>query len=111
MLWLYYYYYYYYYFHYYFHYSNHYYYYYYYYYYHYYLCIYDSTSCVGYSHCGSGGATPGRARENALSATLAVKSGNNKIMYQDIATAPSDATNDLSMPCHEQRNGAAIAFR
>jgi len=29
--------------------------------------------------------------------------------YQDISTAPADATNDLSMPCHEQRTGVAIA--
>jgi len=30
---------------------------------------------------------------------MAVKSGNNKIIYQDILSALADATNDLSMPC------------
>ena len=39
----------------------------------------------------------------------AVKSGNNKITYKDIWTALPDATNDLSMPCHEQQTGAATA--
>jgi len=40
---------------------------------------------------------------------VAVKGGNNKIIYRpkDILTALADATNDLSMPCHEQRSGAA----
>jgi len=37
---------------------------------------------------------------------LAVKSGNKRIMYQDILTALAHATNDLPMPCHEQRPGA-----
>src|SRR6218665_1448431 len=44
-------------------------------------------------------------RNASLAAALAVKSGNNKIEYQDILTALADATNDLSMPCHEQRMG------
>jgi len=35
-----------------------------------------------------------------------VKSGHNKIMYQDILTGLADATNDLYMPCHEQWTGA-----
>jgi len=45
---------------------------------------------------------PGR-NTFALAAALAVKSGNNtiKIIYQDMFTALADATNDLSMPCHE----------
>ena len=33
---------------------------------------------------------------------LAIRSGRNKIIYEDILTALADATNDLSMPCHEQ---------
>ena len=36
-----------------------------------------------------------------------MKSGNNKIIYLDILTALADATNDLSMPCNEQRTGDA----
>jgi len=40
-----------------------------------------------------------------LAAALAVISGNNKIIYQDILTALADATNDQPMPCHEQRPG------
>ena len=43
----------------------------------------------------------------ALAAALAVNSGNNKIIYQDILTALADATNDLTMLCHELRIGAA----
>jgi len=42
---------------------------------------------------------------------MAVKSCNNKIIYKDILTARADATNELSMPCHEQRTGAATADR
>jgi len=38
---------------------------------------------------------------------LASKSGNNKIIYQDILTAIADATNDLSMPCHKQQTDSA----
>ena len=53
------------------------------------------------------GICPGR-NTFALAATLAVKSGNNKIIYQNILTALADANNDLSMHCHEQRTGAAI---
>src|SRR6218665_3537360 len=45
------------------------------------------------------------------SSALAVKSGNNKIIHQDILNALSDETNDLSMPCHEQRTGAATELR
>ena len=37
---------------------------------------------------------------------LAVKSGNNKIIYQDILTVLAGATNDLPT-CPEQRAGAA----
>ena len=44
---------------------------------------------------------------SALATALAIKSGNNKIIYQDILTALAGATNDLSMPCHEQRTGDA----
>src|SRR6218665_3440642 len=39
---------------------------------------------------------------------LAVKSSNTKIIYQDILTALADATNDLFMPCLEQRTGAPL---
>src|SRR6218665_602366 len=48
------------------------------------------------------GNCPGRN-----SSALAVKSGNNKIIYRpnDILTVLADAT--LYMPCHEQRAGAA----
>ena len=52
---------------------------------------------------------------NALAETLhpgcrpGSHSGNNKIIYQDILTALADATDDLSMPCHEQRTGAVTA--
>jgi len=42
---------------------------------------------------------------------LAVKSGNNKIVYLDILTAFDDVTNDLSMQCREQRIGAATGNR
>jgi len=50
------------------------------------------------------GKIPGR-NASVLAAALAVKGGNNKIIYEDILTALADATNDLSMPCHEQRTG------
>src|SRR6218665_1737325 len=46
---------------------------------------------------------------STLAAALAVKSGNNKIIYQDILTAFADATNDLCMPRNEQPTGAATA--
>jgi len=52
------------------------------------------------------GQCPGR-NTSALTTALAVKSDNNKIIYQDISRALDDATNDLSMPCYEQRTGAA----
>ena len=42
---------------------------------------------------------PGRRNTSALAAALGVKSGNNKIIHQDILTALADATCDLSMPC------------
>src|SRR6218665_3152354 len=45
---------------------------------------------------------PGR-NASTLAAALAVKSGNNKIIHQDSLTALANATNDLSMPCHERR--------
>jgi len=48
------------------------------------------------------GICPGRN-----TSTLAVKSGNNIILYKDILTAFVNATNDLSTPCHEHRTGAA----
>src|SRR6218665_1403414 len=54
------------------------------------------------------GKCPGR-NTSALVAALAVKSGNNKIKYQDILAALADATDDLSVPCHEHRTGAATA--
>jgi len=41
---------------------------------------------------------------------MAVKSGNNKIIYEDILTTLSDANNDLSMTCHEQRPGDVTAL-
>ena len=41
---------------------------------------------------------------------LAVKSGNNKIIYQDILTVLAGATNDLPT-CPEQRAGAAAEKR
>jgi len=50
------------------------------------------------------GKCPGR-NTSALAAAMAVKGGNNEIIYQDILTALADATNDLSMPCHEQWTG------
>jgi len=53
------------------------------------------------------GKCPAR-KTSALATALAVKNGNNKIIYQDILTALADATNGLPMPCHEQRTGAAI---
>ena len=67
----------------------------------------------------SGCATPGRATANALACkntftlavALAVKSGNNEIIYQDILTALADETNDLSMPCHDQRAGLVATVR
>ena len=37
------------------------------------------------------------------------QSGNNKIKYQDVLTVLTNTTNDLSMPCHKQRTGAATA--
>jgi len=41
------------------------------------------------------GISPGR-NASALAAVLAVESGSNKIIYQDILTALAEATND---PC------------
>ena len=38
---------------------------------------------------------------------MAVKSGNNKIIYPAILAALAEVTNDLSMTCHEQRAGSA----
>ena len=64
----------------------------------------------------SGGATPDFARANTLylggntsvlAEALAVKSCNNKFISQDILT---DDTNNLPMPCHEQRIGAAAVY-
>src|SRR6218665_2172267 len=54
------------------------------------------------------GKCPSR-NTSALPATLAVKSGNTKIIHQDILNALAEETNDLSMPCHEQRTGATTA--
>jgi len=45
----------------------------------------------------------------ALAVALAVISGKNRIIYQDILTALADAANDLSMPCHEHWAGTATA--
>ena len=46
----------------------------------------------------------GRARANVLAgnniSALSVKSGNTKMIYQDILTAHANATDDLSMPCY-----------
>jgi len=47
---------------------------------------------------------------SAHAATLAVKSSNNKIIYQNILTALADATNDPSMPGHEQQTAAASDY-
>ena len=47
---------------------------------------------------------------SALTASLAVKRGNNTIIYKDILTALADETNGLSMPCNEQRTGAALFY-
>ena len=55
------------------------------------------------------GKYPGR-NTSALAAALAVKSGNNNIIYQNILIALAYATNDLSMPCHGQRTGAATGY-
>jgi len=52
------------------------------------------------------GKCPGR-NTPTLAAALAVKSGNYKIIYQDILTALADASNNLPLPCHEQQTGAA----
>jgi len=41
---------------------------------------------------------------------LSVKSGNIYIIFQYILTALADATNDLSMPCHEQRPFATTEY-
>jgi len=41
------------------------------------------------------GKCPGR-NTSALAAALAAKSGNNKIIYQEIDTALTDATSDLT---------------
>ena len=54
-------------------------------------------------HQACQGKCPDR-NTSALAAALAVKSGNNK---QHIFIALADAINDLPMPCHEQRTGAA----
>ena len=40
----------------------------------------------------------------------ALQSSNNKVIYQDILPALADATDDLSMSCHERRAGVAIAW-
>ena len=45
------------------------------------------------------GKCPGR--NTFARAADAVKSGNNEIIYQDILTALADATNGLSISCHE----------
>jgi len=61
-----------------------------------------------HQHNGTGAplAEPGHLPERNTSA-LATKSGNNKIIYQDILIAVANVINDLSVPCHEQRTGAA----
>ena len=66
---------------------------------------------IGYLSISGGGAHHGVRRNTfALAVALAVKSCNNKIIYQDIFIALADADNDLSMPCHKQRTGAATVF-
>jgi len=60
-------------------------------------------------HQGVPGQMPYR-NNAALVVALAVKSSNNKIIYQDILIAIAGATNALSMPCREQRTGTATAF-
>ena len=59
----------------------------------------------------NGGATPGCICPGRNTTALAAKSGNNEIfiMHHDILTALADATNDLPMPCHEQRPGPGAA--
>jgi len=76
--------------------------------------LYSAPSRKSTQERSSGGATPGRARAIALaeipppllppwlSKVVAIK------LY--IKTAVVDATNDLYMPCHEQRTGAAIEY-
>src|SRR6218665_691254 len=51
------------------------------------------------------GTCPGR-NTSFQAAALAVESGDNKIIYQDILTALADATYDLSMLCRENLTGA-----
>src|SRR6218665_448660 len=46
-------------------------------------------------------------KTSALTAALAAKSSDTKMIYQDFLTGLAAATNDLSMPCHKQRPGAA----
>src|SRR6218665_127526 len=50
-------------------------------------------------------ACQGKCPDRNTSA-LAVTSVNNTIIYIIISAALADATNGLSMPCHEQRTGA-----
>src|SRR6218665_3861178 len=53
------------------------------------------------------GICPSR-NSSALAAALALKGGNNKIIYQDILTALTDATSDLSKClCPAMDNGLA----
>jgi len=51
---------------------------------------------------------PGRARANSLVEMPPAWLQSKAVRYQDIFTALADATNDLSMPCHEQLTGAVI---
>jgi len=55
----------------------------------------------------SGGATPGRPRANALAEIPPPWLQSKVVIIKLYLTALADATIDLSMPCHEQRTGAA----
>jgi len=60
----------------------------------------------------SGGATPGHTRANALAEIpppWQSKAVIIKTYVKIIFTALADATNELSMPCHEQLTGPDTA--
>src|SRR6218665_1998889 len=58
-------------------------------------------------HLNYWGRVPRLPPPESTPMALTVKSGNNKMIYQDILTALADAVIDLSMPCHVQRSGTA----
>src|SRR6218665_3141422 len=69
-----------------------------------YVCMYAMAAQQGHRAC------QGKCLDrntSVLVAALAVKSGNNKIIYEGILIALTDATNDLSVPCHGQLTGSA----